>query len=160
MHVHRIVKGCALAVVLASVAWAGRVIAMASGSPASGFKIVMSAAGIGESFVTSPPLAIGTAKFAFVAWQHENGTARGLFRMVRQRAGFDVDFTGLVTCMAVDPVTHRAWIGGIVVRNDSNDPNHTRPCPVPVRCSGFCSGFGGLWFAVTIRGERAQPPAQ
>jgi len=109
----------------------------------------MSAAGGGKAFVTSPPPAIGTAEFAFVAVQHANGTARGLFRMVRQRAGFNVDFLGAVTCMAVDPVTHRAWIGGVVLRNDSDDPNHTLEIHQPGQ---------DVWFRVVDNGEGSQAP--
>ena len=146
MRAHRFVKGLVLTAVLAAAGSGGRVVAIESKSPATGNGIVLLATGGGKSFVTSPPPAIGTAKFSFVAVQLEDGTARGVFRMVRQRAGFNVDFTGIVTCMAVDPATHRAWIGGIVASNDSDDPNHTLDIHAPGQ---------DVWFRVVDNGEGA-----
>ena len=98
---------------------------------------------------TSPPPAIGTARFTFAALQFGDDDAGGLFRMVRQRAGFTVDFTGLVTCMAVDPVTHRAWIGGVVLFNNSNDPNHTLDIHQPGQ---------DVWFRVVDKSEGSGAP--
>jgi hypothetical protein len=149
MRAHRFVNGLALMAALIAAGWGGRVVAIERGSPATGNEIVLSAAGGGKSFVTNPPPAIGTAEFSFSAVQHDDGTARGMFRMVRQRAGFNVDFTGVVTCMAVDPVTHRAWIGGVVVSNNSDDPNHTLEIHAPGQ---------DVWFRVVDNGEGAQDP--
>lgn len=108
--------------------------------------VVISATGGGKSFVTNPPLAIGVAEFSFSAVQNEDGTASGFFRMVRQRAGFNVDFTGEVTCLSVDPATGRAWIGGVVVGNNSDDPNHTTSIHEP---------GDDVWFRVLDSGEGA-----
>jgi hypothetical protein len=131
MRAHKFVKGFALAAALAVTTGWGRVTATEGGLPAVAHPFVVSAAGVGTVFVTSPPPAIGTAKFAFLALQHESGSAGGYFRMVRQRAGFNVDFIGAVTCIAHDPATNRAWIGGVVLANFSNDPNHTLEIHAP-----------------------------
>jgi hypothetical protein len=66
--------------------------------------------------------------------------------MVRPRAGFTVDFSGEVTCMAVDPVNHRAWIGGVVTENRSDDPNHGLEIHQP---------GSDVWFRVVDYGEGA-----
>ena len=111
--------------------------------------VVRSATGGGKSFVTAPPAAIGVAEFSFSAVQNSDGTASGRFRMVRYRAGFLVDFSGEVTCMAVDAVNNRAWIGGVVVANRSNDPNHTLDIHEP---------GDDVWFRVVDHGEGAGAP--
>jgi hypothetical protein len=70
-------------------------------------------------------------QFAFSAVQHGDGSASGRFH---QRVEFDtgtVDFRGEVTCLAVDPVNRRAWIGGVIVSNDSSDPAFTTPIHQP-----------------------------
>ena len=61
-------------------------------------------------------------KFAFIAIQLRNGSAWGGFH---HRVALDtgiVDFRARVTCLAVDPVLRRAWIGGVITSNDSTDP--------------------------------------
>lgn len=69
--------------------------------------------------------------------------------LVRLRDGFVVDFSGEVTCMSVDPVLHRAWIGGVVTANNSNDPNHSAAIHQPGR---------DVWFRVVDHGEREGAP--
>jgi hypothetical protein len=135
--------GLALAALLAAGAFGtGGVLAIEA--PATARQIVLSATGGGKSFVTSPPLAIGTAEFVFVALGREDGTAKGVFWMKRQRAGFNVEFIGAVTCMAVDPVNDRAWIGGVVLVNNSDDPVHTLAIHQPGQ---------DVWFRVVDNGE-------
>lgn len=90
-------------------------------------------AGIGQLSVTAPAPAIGIAKFEFFIKRLGNDPLTGKFHMVRPRAGFIVDFTGEVTCIAVDPVNRRAWIGGVVTANNSNDPNHSLAIHQPGR---------------------------
>ena len=60
--------------------------------------------------------------FAFTAVQKGDGTATGRFHQRRERNGLIVDFSGYVTCLTVDPVRHRARIGGVVTENNSTDP--------------------------------------
>jgi hypothetical protein len=62
------------------------------------------------------------AHFAFTAIQRGDGTAHGRFHQHRERNGLIVDFSGDVTCLTVDPLRHRARIGGVVTENNSTDP--------------------------------------
>lgn len=58
--------------------------------------------------------------FAFTAIQTSaDGTAKGQLRHTLDLDGELIDFHGDVTCMTVDPVNHRAWIGGVVTKNES-----------------------------------------
>jgi len=52
-----------------------------------------------------------------------NGKIKGDFRQVRESGGLVINFTGEATCLAVDPVNHRAWIGGVVTQNNSTHPS-------------------------------------
>ena len=83
---------------------------------------------------------------AFSATQHRNGKVTGTFRQVREAGGFVIDFQGEVTCVAVDPVNRRAWIGGIVKRNDSTHPAFL----TPIHEVG-----DDVWFRVVDYGEGA-----
>jgi hypothetical protein len=62
----------------------------------------------------------GTVAFAFTAIRHADGSVSGHF----QQNQFDVGFTykGDVTCFAVDPVNHRAWIAGDLTFSNDPDP--------------------------------------
>src|SRR5688572_13041420 len=60
---------------------------------------------------------IAEVQFAFSSIQHADGRALGRFHQKFDNGGFLVDVSGRVTCMAVDPVMHRAWIGGVITRN-------------------------------------------
>jgi len=62
----------------------------------------------------------GTVTFSFSAVRHADGSVSGRF----QQNQFDVGFTykGDVTCFAVDPVNHRAWIGGVLTQSNDPDP--------------------------------------
>jgi hypothetical protein len=63
-------------------------------------------------------------RFSFNAVQNEEGTAKGQFRQVTTLTTGTVDIEGKVTCLAIDPVFGRAWIGGVVKRNASTDPSY------------------------------------
>lgn len=106
--------------------------------------------GEGVLSVTSPAPAIGPASLEFSAVQHKDGNVTGEFHMVRQRAGFTVDFTGNVTCVSIDRVNHRAWIGGVVTANNSNDPNHSLAIHQVGR---------DVWFRVQDNGEGSDAAA-
>lgn len=112
----------------------------------TGAGVTMSATGGGNLLVTSPIPAIGEATFSFSAAQRPDGTAYGMFRMVRPRAGFIVDFAGEVTCVSVDPVNRRLWVGGVVTQNRSSDPNHL----LAIHAVGR-----DVWFRVVDNGEGA-----
>jgi hypothetical protein len=84
----------------------------------------------------------GTVAFAFTAIRHADGSVSGTF----QQNQFDVGATykGKVTCFAVDPVNHRAWIAGDLTF--SNDPS-------PITEVG-----DDAWFRVLDTGDNAAEP--
>ncbi|MGH7612614.1 MAG: hypothetical protein ACREMW_01050 [Gemmatimonadales bacterium] len=84
-------------------------------------------------------------EFSFEAEQHRGESAKGEFRVrADEGGGLFVDFLGKVTCLAVDPVNHRAWIGGIVIRNRSTDPDLLTKIHRPGR---------DIWFRVLDLGD-------
>lgn len=42
-----------------------------------------------------------------------------------------MDISGRVTCLAVDPINGRAWIGGVVEENRSTSPDYIDPITAP-----------------------------
>jgi len=86
-------------------------------------------------------------QFALSAVQHPNGTASGQFHHAADESGgLVIDFSGEVTCLAVDPVNHRAWIGGTITKNNSTDPDFQTDIQQPGR---------DIWFRVLDAGEGA-----
>jgi hypothetical protein len=80
------------------------------------------------------------AKFSASAIQQPNGNSSGQFhQFVDEGGGVVIDVYGAVTCLAVDPVNYRGWIGGVVTDNRSTDP-------------GFVGGIhavgADIWFRV------------
>ena len=65
------------------------------------------------------------ATFSFSAVQHAPDLFTGKLHYALTLDGLPVEFHGRVTCIAVDSVTHRAWIGGVVTRNNSEHPSYT-----------------------------------
>jgi hypothetical protein len=62
--------------------------------------------------------------FSLNAEAKENGKGKGEFTIYADEGGgLIVDFEGKVTCLAVDVVNHRAWIGGKIKDNRSTDPD-------------------------------------
>jgi hypothetical protein len=64
-------------------------------------------------------------QFAFVALQFGNGRAVGHFRHRTEDETGTIDFSGEVTCLAVDSINRRAWIGGVITANRSTSPSFT-----------------------------------
>ena len=64
-------------------------------------------------------------EFSFDAQTQDNGQGnKGEFRVYADEGGgLIVDFEAKVTCLAVDPVNHRAWVGGKIKENRSTDPD-------------------------------------
>ena len=62
-------------------------------------------------------------QFSFSASQRPDGEAAGEFHIAFSDSGFEYDINGTVTCMASEPSTGRAWIGGVVTSNTSTDPD-------------------------------------
>jgi hypothetical protein len=83
----------------------------------------MAAAGV-EQLVTGGGQfehpVFGTVTFSFSVVRQADGSVSGRF----QQNQFDVGFSykGDVTCFAVDPVNHRAWIGGVLTQSNDPDP--------------------------------------
>lgn len=102
------------------------------------------ATGGGRYFIGS--LDIGVA---FGAVQRADGTASGQFRQALELDGQRIDFHGEVTCLTVDPVNHRAWIGGVVTRNRSEHPAFTTAIHQPGK---------DVWFRVVDNGEGQSDP--
>lgn len=62
----------------------------------------------------------GTVTFSFTATRHADGSVSGRFEQNQFDVGFS--YKGDVTCFAVDPVNHRAWIGGVLTQSNDPDP--------------------------------------
>lgn len=62
----------------------------------------------------------GTVTFSFVAIRHGDGRVSGQFFQNQHDLGFI--YKGDVTCFAVDPTNHRAWIGGVLTHSNDPDP--------------------------------------
>lgn len=64
--------------------------------------------------------------FSFSAEIEKNGKGEGEFTLYADEGdGLIVDFDAKVTCLSIDPVNRRAWIGGKVKDNRSTDPTLT-----------------------------------
>lgn len=66
-------------------------------------------------------------EFRFSAAGLPSGDANGTLHFRTAVGGLPIDFQGRVTCLAVDAATHRAWIGGVITRNQSTHPGFTTP---------------------------------
>ena len=88
-------------------------------------------------------------QFALSALQKPDGRALGQFHQRLEAGGLVIDFRGEVTCVAVDPLTNRAWIGGVVTENRSTDPAFSTPIHQPGR---------DVWFRVVDYGEGGDSP--
>jgi hypothetical protein len=89
-------------------------------------------------------------QFAFTALQRSDGRASGNFHQRVDNEGALIDFRAAVTCVTTDPVTHRAWIGGVVTENRSTDPAFRQVIHEPGH---------DIWFRVVDYGEgEASPP--
>ena len=95
-----------------------------------------------ETQASAIPHAIGggqyalnelVVRFAFVASQLPNGNAIGAFHVDTAYDGLTADFSARVTCLSVDEVNHRAWVGGVITKNKSTDPDYAAPLYQPGR---------------------------
>jgi hypothetical protein len=83
-------------------------------------------------------------KFSMSANQKDDGTASGEFHHKTELNGLVIDFSGRVTCLSVDSANGRAWIGGVVTQNRSEDPRFTTAIHQVGR---------DIWFRVLDNGE-------
>jgi hypothetical protein len=61
-------------------------------------------------------------QFGFSAVAKADGGAQGSFHQSYTLEGLTTSYWGTVTCMSVDTVNHRAWIGGILTKVESDNP--------------------------------------
>jgi hypothetical protein len=78
---------------------------------------------------------LGTFTFGVTGEQDADGNAQGRFQQHWRFA--DVTFKGDVTCLAVDLVNRRVWIGGVLTHSNDPDPN-------PIFQPGGDAWFRGL----------------
>ena len=115
-------------------------------APQASNGISISATGGGHYLLSG----VADTKFSFSAVQKADGTAMGQFRMALEDSGFTYDFHAEVTCLAVDVVEtgdgieRRAWIGGVIKRNDTTDPGFQ---------GGVFTPGHDIWFRVLDRDE-------
>lgn len=62
----------------------------------------------------------GTVTLSFTAVRLGDGSVTGRFQQHQPAFGFT--YKGDVTCFAIDPVNHRAWIGGVLTHSNDPDP--------------------------------------
>lgn len=127
----------------AAIALAGT---LATASLAAGGGIVASATGSGTYLL----LGTSLAEFEVSAVQHANGSAAGTLRHRVGLGGLLIEFEGDVTCVTMDPVNHRAWIGGVITLNNSTHPSFTTP---------RTQVGHDIWFRVVDYGEGSAAPA-
>jgi len=91
--------------------------ALTAGTALGGGVVASATGGGGYALLGTLP-----ASFSFNAIAHANGSATGRFFHSVEFQGQLVEFDGRVTCLAVDAQNHRAWIGGVVTKNNSEHP--------------------------------------
>jgi len=94
----------------------------APGAPDS-FPLAAAAGGVSQSVTGGGQFVhpvFGTVTFAFTAQRLADGRVTGRFQQHQPSLG--VTYKGDVTCFAVDPVNHRAWIGGVLTQSNDPDP--------------------------------------
>lgn len=84
-------------------------------------------------------------QFAFSATTNPGGAVSGQFHVFADEGGgLTIDVSGDVICMSEDPLNHRAWIGAVVSRNRSTDPDFQTDINQP---------GSDVWFRVLDGGE-------
>jgi hypothetical protein len=87
-------------------------------------------------------------RFNFNAVATGGGFAGQLFQSF-EFGGLLIEFRGRVTCVSVDSVNRRAWIGGVVTENNSTHPQFTTARTQVGR---------DIWFRVVDYGEGSGAP--
>ncbi|CAN5300698.1 hypothetical protein BH24PSE2_BH24PSE2_23480 [soil metagenome] len=121
--------------------------AAATGNPITAAQSVDSQRGVTASATGGGHVLIGGAldvKFSFSANQKLDGSANGRFRHSVELQGQLIEFHGEVTCVSVDAEEGRAWIGGVITRNNSEHADFTTERTQP--------GMD-IWFRVLDSGE-------
>lgn len=100
----------------------------------------------GGHYLESGVLPIQIAVNAIV---HADGRVTGRFHHSTVLDGLRIEFHGNVTCLAVDPVNHRAWLGGVITRNKSTHPGFQGEITQPGH---------EIWFRMVDYGQGAASP--
>jgi len=100
-----------LVTVLASIAILAGTVSASDG--------VSAAANGGGHFLFSGVLDV---QFGFSAVARADGSAQGSFHQSYTLEGLTTSYWGTVTCLSVDTVNRRAWIGGVVTKVESDNP--------------------------------------
>lgn len=112
---------------------AGHVLAAQDGAQGS-------SAGGGHYTITLSDGTIIEIQFAYSAILHGDGRASGALHHKGLFQGQMIDFTGDVTCVAIDSANRRAWIGGVITANRSQHPTY--------RDSDWAQPGHDIWFRV------------
>jgi hypothetical protein len=89
-------------------------------APSAGAAGTLAIANGGGSFLYAGTVPM---QFGFSAIALSNGTAYGSFHHFYVNDGFTYDFWGTVTCLTFDAANHRAWVGGVLTKVTSTDPD-------------------------------------
>jgi hypothetical protein len=108
-----------------------------------------STSGGGHFELTLASGEIVDVQFGMTAVTTGAGGAAGHFTHRAVLGGLVVEFQGRVTCLAVDAVNRRAWVGGVITQNTSEHPSFTTPRTQPGR---------DIWFRVLDSGEGQAVP--
>ena len=65
--------------------------------------------------------------FVFNALLSADGSAKGEGYHHALLNGNVIEFRTRVTCVSIDPVNNRAWVGGVITENNSTDPARMQP---------------------------------
>ena len=65
-------------------------------------------------------------QFGFSAVLHGDGRATGSFHHAYEADGLYVNYWGRLTCLGYDAANGRAWIGGVLTKVSTNDPDATQ----------------------------------
>jgi hypothetical protein len=87
-------------------------------------------------------------QFAFSAVENSGGVHGQLHVQLTDVSG-SIGFRGRVTCVSVDAVNRRAWIGGVITENLSESPAFQAPRHQPGH---------DIWFRVLDSGEGSDAP--
>lgn len=88
---------------------------------ASGHRVIGHANGDGVYDVGVP------LTFAMTALLRADGSASGEGFHHALLGTNVIEFRSRVTCVSIDPVNNRAWIGGVITENNSTDPARLQP---------------------------------
>jgi hypothetical protein len=107
----------------------------------------------GDGKVDLTSAAAGFMKFEYDVSLRSDGSAEGEFSQARVAADSSgtVSFEGRATCVVVDSVNHRVWVGGVIAKNRSTSP--------AFRDGAIFQPGMDIWFRAVDYGEGHNDPA-